>query len=358
MVDPAAGDRIPPVFVLSTGRCGSTMVSDILKTHPAVLSLSEFFSFTSLAAFRRRRCSGEWLWGLLSRQQARTRLMLMGDFEELLYPFGQPGARFTRADVPPILCGTLPHITEQHEDLYDEMGPVVRAWPERPANEQYRRLFEWLCQRFDKRVWVERSGGSLLSASILMRQFPEARIIHVYRDGRDVALSMSRHYLFRTIVASFHALRIGSVDLLSMLRHQRLWELLMVRLVPFISRFSMSRQLPYDKLELPDFGAFWSRMIEHGDRQFEGIASSSLLNVKFEDVQAEPEEEIRRIIRFISPELEDDGWVRQAALVPRPSAPRYPGLDPSQLAALTRACRPGLESLGYPVGPAVPESII
>ena len=31
---------IPPVFVLSTGRCGSTMVSDILNRHPDVLSIS------------------------------------------------------------------------------------------------------------------------------------------------------------------------------------------------------------------------------------------------------------------------------------------------------------------------------
>ena len=34
-----------PIFVLSTGRCGSTTLSNILNLHPA-LSLSEFVSFT------------------------------------------------------------------------------------------------------------------------------------------------------------------------------------------------------------------------------------------------------------------------------------------------------------------------
>ena len=33
----------PPVFIVSTGRCGSTMMSDIARLHPKLLSLSEFF---------------------------------------------------------------------------------------------------------------------------------------------------------------------------------------------------------------------------------------------------------------------------------------------------------------------------
>ena len=32
--------RIAPGLVLSTGRCGSAMLSDVLNTHPEVLSLT------------------------------------------------------------------------------------------------------------------------------------------------------------------------------------------------------------------------------------------------------------------------------------------------------------------------------
>src|ERR1700753_1075828 len=32
-----------PTFVVGTGRCGSTMLSNVLREHPKVLSLSEFF---------------------------------------------------------------------------------------------------------------------------------------------------------------------------------------------------------------------------------------------------------------------------------------------------------------------------
>jgi hypothetical protein len=33
----------PGVFVVSTGRCGSTMLSNMLRLNPGILSLSEFF---------------------------------------------------------------------------------------------------------------------------------------------------------------------------------------------------------------------------------------------------------------------------------------------------------------------------
>ena len=162
----------PPVFILSTGRCGSTMVSNILNRHPRVLSLSEFISYIGIRSFSRRRPTGNWMWNLYSRQQHRTRLMLRGRYEELLYPLDDPLARFSQHDVPPILCATLPHLTERYEELFDEIEPVVRDQPRQPPAGHFRHLFEWLCQRFGCTVWAERSGGSLLFASRLLHEFP------------------------------------------------------------------------------------------------------------------------------------------------------------------------------------------
>ncbi len=83
-----------PIFVLSTGRCGSTTLSNILNLHPAILSLSEFVSFTGIAAFHYRRPSGNRIWRVLSGQRRRTSMMLRADYDELLYPFGTVGARY------------------------------------------------------------------------------------------------------------------------------------------------------------------------------------------------------------------------------------------------------------------------
>ena len=224
MSNPRTAQAIPPVFVLSTGRCGSTMVSKLLNLHPRILSLSELYAFTGLTAFAGKRRSGEWMWDLLSQQRNHTRVMLQGNLEELLYPFDTPGARFTRADVPPIMCATIPHLTPDHDAFFDEIEPAVRSLPTQSPSQQYRDIFDWLCSRFGRVAWVERSGTSLMSASVLLKHFPDARVIHVYRDGRDVALSMSRHYLFRVLVASLTGLRMGSVDMLNLIRHDWIWE--------------------------------------------------------------------------------------------------------------------------------------
>ena len=97
MSNPRTAQAIPPVFVLSTGRCGSTMVSNLLNLHPRILSLSELYAFTGLTAFAGKRRSGEWMWDLLSQQRNHTRVMLQGNLEELLYPFDTPGAPGLRA---------------------------------------------------------------------------------------------------------------------------------------------------------------------------------------------------------------------------------------------------------------------
>ena len=92
--------------------------------------MSEFFSCNGLAAFNRRCRSGQWIWRLGSQQQARARLMLQGDFEEMLYPVNAPNARFTRA--PTVMCAALPHLTPEPEARYRELTPHARQWPPVP----------------------------------------------------------------------------------------------------------------------------------------------------------------------------------------------------------------------------------
>ena len=325
------------------------MVSDVLNRHPRILSLSEFFSFVGLKAFLRRRVDGAYMWRLYSQQQNRSRLMLRGRYEELLYPVDAPDARFSQDDVPPILCATLPHLTEGYEALYDELGPVVRGQPRQSPANHFRRHFQWLGERFNRRVWAERSGGSLLFASRLLRQFPEARVIHVYRDGRETALSMSNHYLFRMIVATLRAFQRVGIDMMEAMARGRHWDRVSPWLEPFVSAFFRPERLPYDQLTLTDFAIFWSGMVERGQRIFSQLPPERFLPLRFEEAQANPEEQFRRLIRFISPELEDEAWLREASAIPRPTRSRFAKLEPADQDAVAQACRPGLELLGYPL---------
>ena len=350
MTSAAPSLSIPPVFVLSTGRCGSTMVSNILNGHPRVLSLSEFFSSVGMEAFRFRRVGGGRMWASYSRQSARSRLLLRGDSKEVLYPMDDPDSRFGRRDLPPLMGVVLPHLGDRNGRLFDELEPVVTGQPRQPPAAHFRHLFEWLCRRLDRSVWVERSGGSLMFGYRLVDEFPNARVVHVYRDGRDTALSMSRAYAFRVVVATVLALRRRDVDFNgSMARGSRRRDTVGLWLEALTSRFLDPDRLPYDRLTLSDFGAFWSAMIEHADRMFVHLPPERLLNLRFEDVLADPVGQTRRLVRFIDPGLEDEAWLREAARVPRPAPSRFALLGAEERARLPEACRPGLERLGYPV---------
>ena len=342
---------MPPVFVLSTGRCGSTMISNILDTHPRILSLSEFFSYIGMDAFRPKNPSGDHMWEFYSKQRSRTRLMLRESYEEFLYPVDDPGARFTRQDVPPLLCATLPHLTDRHEALYDELEHFVRAQPKQPPVEHFHNLFGHLCERFECDVWAERSGLTLIVGSRLLRKFPDARVIHIYRDGRETAISMSRHYLFRMIVATFKSLRMFHMFLATMplmSRGGRL-ESIMSLMEVVIPKLVSYERLPFQKLKVADFAVFWNALVALADKLLAEVPSDRLLNLKFENMQAEPEAQLRRLIRFIDPALEDEEWIREASKIPRPTTPKFPTLSESERAAVIEACRPGLERLGYPV---------
>lgn len=341
---------IPPVFVLSTGRCGSTMISDILNRHPQILSISEFFSFLGLEIFARRRPTGDWMWRLYSEPGYRMGVIARGEsFSELLYPVDDPNARFSRLNLPPIMAITLPHLTDRHEELFDELEPVVRAQPRQAPADHYRALFEWLAARFGGNVWVERGGGTLLLASRLLRHFPEARVVHIYRDGRETTLSMSHHPPFRAMLAMARRYRPYGVSLEKALGRLEHRDRLTAWLGKLAQTFSNLDRLPYDEVTLQEFAAFWSTMIEAGHLTFGHFPPDRLLNVRFEDVQADPEGQLRRLIRFISPDLEDDKWMREAVAIPRPTPSKFAQLDAGTQQAITEACRPGLERLGYAV---------
>ena len=334
--------RIAPVLVLSTGRCGSTMLSDILNTHPDILSLSEFFASVGLKAFVRKRLDGKAMWEIWRRHSPGLKAMLAGNRDRVRYPFDTPQARFSPHNIPSLLCTTLPHLTPDFESLYDELEPVVQARPKAALADQYRFLFDWLCERLGRRVWIERSGGSLLFGRILTRLFPEARVIHIYRDGRDTALSMSQHPAFRAGPALAQRLRRLGVDLYGgdPLRPFGMFTLLVLALV-------YMRKLADQAAGPEACGDMWSRMILSSRAYLSSLPSGQLFPLCYEDVLQHPREKIRELIDFIDPSLADDAWLDEAARVPRANPSKYLSLDAETQARLTRACAPGLEALGY-----------
>lgn len=108
-------------------------------------------------------------------------------------------------------------------------------------------------------------------------------------------------------------------------------------------------RLPRDKVTLADFAACWNGMIERSERLLGHFPPDRLPQLRFEDMEAAAEAQIRRLARFTGPTFEDEAWLREAVTIPRPTPSKFERLPADERAAITRACRLGLERLGYPL---------
>jgi putative sulfotransferase len=337
----------PPIFIVSTGRCGSTMMTDIVRLHPRLLSLSEFFASLSNRSFASRKLDGEQFWNVLSVLSPTVSQMFAkgSRVDRLLYKFG-PGSRFQPRNVPPILCIALPHLTDDYEALYAEMEPAIRRRGPAPIADQYLFLFEWLCARLGRDMAVERSGASLMFVSILGDMFPDARFVHIYRDGRDTALSMQNHAYFH-LIARFSRF----VRRLGMNPYRRPFvygsnplygaiESLTFRLSPLEGWLDKG-------LSPEELGSFWSDMVTAGHAYLQEQPPGRVMNLRYEDVLDRPRAELTRFMEFLGPEFVDEQWLDRVTHIPQRPPSSWTTLDPERRGRLTAACRPGLSLLGY-----------
>ncbi len=327
------------------------MISEMLNKHPDILSMSEFFSVLGLDAFPGRKVGGDRMWRLYSEPGQRMSVIARESFSELLYPFNDPESRFDAATLPPIMAISLPHLTDRYEELYEDVGRFARAQPSGLAADHYRALFDWLGERLGKKLWIERHGGSLLMASRLLRHFPEARVVHVFRDGRETTLSMRNHPPFRVTLALMRRARRWGIDLYRLLERLERSDRMTSTFATLQWLRSDMESLLSERPSLAETAAFWSRMIETGHRVFGHFGPDRLLDLRFEDMQEHPEREARRLIEFISPasKTENEAWIAEVAGIPRRTESKFARLDPGQQREIVAACRPGLELLGYGV---------
>jgi hypothetical protein len=343
-----------PVFVVGTGRCGSTLVSALLREHPAVTSLSEVFSFaTDLGteidrAFPEGQISGAALWRILATPWPWQSLMLRHDvaMEEVLYPWRGGGRWGARSGVPAICQAALPHLSGDPDGLFDALAAAAVALDPAPVGVQYARLFEWLRARAGARLWVERSGGSLRIVSRLRRAFPAARFVHIVRDGRDTALSMSRHAGFRMVFAAFQLIEGLGVD--PMASTDRRWEGdlsdELAALLP--ERFTREAFARFDTPP-PLCAHYWSGEISQGLAELAGLGEERLLTIRYEDLLGLREgatECAAGLISFILGEV-DPAWLRRCVALVGQGRSRWQELPPRLRAQTEDACAPGFAAL-------------
>lgn len=331
----------PPVFVVSSGRCGSTLVSNMLRLHPDVLSLSEFLIMLSPGAFPGAGFPiyGPQFWALLSTPRKRMTLMYQKGiaFNEILYRPG-PGSRFTaESGVPPILLTALPHLTDEPEALYDEIHDFVIAQGPHPVGRHYELLFDWLRKRFDKKVWVERSGSLLVHLDELIANFPGARFVHLYRDGRECAISMAGHSAFRLSIVTGRLMESLGIDPFN--TDEPGTGVIPDDLRPFMPEtFDADAFWKFD-LPIEKLGASWSNAESHALTLMAQLPFGRVYQLRYENLVAAPEQVLAAMAPFIGVPEPNKDWLKAAAALVKVKPPALPTLPEAQRARLEESCR-------------------
>jgi hypothetical protein len=338
----AVSPTVPARFVVGTGRCGSTLLSRMLAMNRKVLNVFELFSgIDAFFRFQTRPVSGAELAAQLRLDHPMLTMVMKRGYEvpEVVYPFDDPAARHRLGDpVPWALAIAIPRISDAPDALFDELLERVEAAPVRRLSEHYRAIFAWLTERTGRECWIERSGTSIEFLGELDAFFPDARFVHIHRDGREAALSMREYAVLRVAVAVMNGLA-GEIEY----SHEGL------------TRLEREDGAAIDRLletrpPIELYGRYWSDQIRSGDAARRRLSPDAFLDVRFEDLVTRPHEALRRIGDFL--ELPADGagadaWIERAAALSRGMpALRRPELDDEERRRLDAACAEAMALVG------------
>ena len=328
-------------------------MSNLINQHPDICSISEFFALASdLGArfpelFPDAPLDGEALWALIGRGYPRTDLMIRHDvaMPEVIYPYKDPTARFGQeTGVPLILQATLPHLSRDFDALYDQVATFCRALPEAPIRQHYDALFGFLQAQLGRKIWIERSGGIFNVIEEIHRLWPEARFIHVVRDGRSTAMSMNSHRGFKMFVLGQFLTECLKVDPYYDDNREKL------RRVPrqyraFLPEHFDAEAFDAFRFGLPMMGSLWSGQILKGLKVLDTLPADRLMTLRYEDLLDTPAQELERLAAFLGDDFVQAAWIEHAASLIRAPRSDVDALDADQRKALDSACRAGFEAL-------------
>ncbi len=161
-----------------------------------------------------------------------------------------PDNKLRKTDVNEIYELTTSHWRWKEWEMSDEiLKERLNMLEESSLNQVVEVIFQQTLEKVGKRRWGDKTPGYVTEIKRLHRLFPNAKFIHLVRDGRDVSLSLKR---------------VGWVG-------DTTW----------------------------DIACHWSEQVRAGSEQGRSLPKGQYLEVKYEDLVRNTETKLREICRFI-----------------------------------------------------------
>lgn len=295
---------IAPRFIIGAERSGVGLLSQMLSLHPGTLILSNLFS-SSNHTITQNTVSGSELSRLLASNVSISYLRQQNDKEQLANNLSGLSRLTKKLFLKPKANGQ-PVFGKSARDLQQAITGFLRQQPEGPPGRQYAELFQWMCETHRKTCWIESSAGSILKLEPILALFPDARIVHIHRNGIESALSM------RDFTLAGH------------------------------QQSATSREA-----SLAAFGNWWNDSILHGFQTIPRLSPAQYMEVRYERLVEFPAEVLNAVAEFFVLDSEPPNmqWLRAALDITRSSYTRRDNLSSHELALLSQACNEGQKLL-------------
>jgi hypothetical protein len=305
-------------FMLGTGRCGSTIVGQVVAMHADVGFIANVDD--RFAGFNRRgRLNNRIYRSLpapLQKQGGRRGGARPGRIAAGVRSVGMTpseGYRLLNRHVSPMLSAPFRDLVA--DDASDWLSARLRAFFEQRAAAQGRPLF------LHKFTGWPRAG-------LLHAVFPEARFVHVVRDGRAVAASLVQQPWWTGFAgpAGWGFGELAPED-------AALWE---------------ASGRSFTVLA----GLEWKLLMEAFEQARALLPAEAWLELRYEDVVSRPREQVELLLRHLGLEW-TDGFERSFAaleLTPARADAYRDELAPREVEQLDRALGAVLQAHGYPGG--------
>ena len=298
------------LFIIGTGRCGSTMMQEVIARHPDAGFISNVD-----ANVRSLNMKGRWNNAIYRHipQAFTQRDRRFARLGPLQFRFG-PSEAYLMLNKRVSLI-----ISETRRDLLaEDVTPSLEA--------RTRRFFEERIAAQKKSLFLTKFAG-WPRARFIQEVFPDARFLHVVRDGRAVAESLVRRPWWR----GYQGPTAWQFGLLSE-EHEREWE-------------ATGRSF------IALAGLQWKILMDAFEDARAALPADNWMQVRYEDFVADPRGHLKEILGFAGVEWTpgfEKGFSRYEFMPERKDAYRD-NLTAAQARTLDELLAGHLERLGYSV---------